>query len=173
MSIIPLDIGSISINHIFLGIIFILFVLSVKKLKKIVFNSLLIAFAAVLFPILMNAVFGLPLSIDGTSIIFYMTVGLGAYFLYLFSKSVYVTLGIAEKVASPITRRMKSAGAKKRDVKIDKIIKQKEDEDKLKKIIKDQEKRKQKTKKDDDYVELKDDEEEERGNENIISRDSK
>ena len=146
MSIIPLDIGSISINHIFLGIIFILFVLSVKKLKKIVFNSLLIAFAAVLFPILMNAVFGLPLSIDGTSIIFYMTVGLGAYFLYLFSKAVYVTLGIAEKVASPITRRMESAGARKRDVKIDKIIKEKESEDKVKKIIRDQEKRKQKSK---------------------------
>lgn len=173
MSIIPLDIGSISITHIFLGIIFILFVLSIKKLKKIVFNALLIAVAAVLFPIVMNAVFGLPLSIDGTSIIFYMTVGLGAYFLYLFSKAVYVTLGVAEKAASPITRRMKTTSAEKREAKIDKVIKEKESDDRMKKIIKDQEKRKQRSKQDDDYVTLNDDEEEERGNENIIRHDSK
>lgn len=168
MSIIPLDIGSISITHIFLGIIFILFVLSIKKLKKIVFNSLLIAVAAVLFPIIMNAVFGFPLSIDGTSIIFYMTVGLGAYFLYLFSKAVYVALSVTEKAASPITRMLKGTSAKKREAKIDKIIKEKESDDRMKKIIKDQEKRKQKPKPDNDYVELKDDDEEDAGNENII-----
>ncbi len=168
MSIIPLDIGSISITHIFLGIIFILFVLSIKKLKKIVFNSLLIAVAAVLFPIIMNAVFGFPLSIDGASIIFYMTVGLGAYFLYLFSKAVYVALSVTEKAASPITRMLKGTSAKKREAKIDKIIKEKESDDRMKKIIKDQEKRKQKPKPDNDYVELKDDDEEDAGSENII-----
>ncbi len=168
MSTIPLDFGSLSITHIFLAIVFILFVLSIKKLKKIVFNALLIAVAAVLFPILMNVIFDLPLSIDGSSIIFYMTVGLGTYFLYLFARAIYVTLGIAEKAASPIMRSVKTSAAKNRDAKIDRIVKEKESEEKLKKIIKDQEKKKQKNKLDEDYVLLKDDDEEESGNENII-----
>lgn len=169
---IDIALPELTTNPLFLGVVFILFVLSIKKLKKIVFNALWIGAAAVLFPIAMNRLFGLPLATDANSIIFYLTFGLGAYFIYLFARSVYTVLGAAEKIFSPITRRVKNVSVKKRDKKIDKLLKNKEKEEKqkkeesmekkdarLEKLSREHEKRKKSKEYSNDYVVLKDAEE--------------
>lgn len=160
------DLSPITGNPLFLGLVFILFVLSLKKLKKIVFNALWISLAAVLFPIAMNKLFGFAVPTDANSIIFYLTIGLGAYFVYLLARAVYATLSITEKIASPFVNKIKGISARKREKKLDKLIKDKEkEEEQLKKIAKKSEKRK-KAKLEDDYVILKDTEEKEKEEEN-------
>lgn len=159
----------ITANPVFLGLVFILFVLSIKKLKKIVFNALWISLAAVLFPIAMNRMFGLAVAVDAGSIIFYLTIGLGAYFVYLLARSVYTVLGIAEKAASPLAKRLQSNATREREKKVDKLVRERErerkDEEKLRKIMK-----KSRRKPEDEYLVLKDKEEEETENRNIIRK---
>jgi len=144
-------------------------VLAIKKLKKIVFNALWISLAAVLFPIAMNRLFGLAIATDANSIIFYLTLGLGAYFVYLLARAVYTMLGIAERLVSPITRHIKGISAHKREKKIDKLVKEKEKEERLQKLMQKSGKQKQK-RYEDEYVALKDAEEREKKSKNIVKK---
>lgn len=83
-------------------IIFILFVLAMKKILGIIKNAIIIAVAAVLFPIVMNRFFGYDIPMDPDSIISFMLLGLGIYFAYLVGKSVYKMLSLAEKAAKRV-----------------------------------------------------------------------
>jgi hypothetical protein len=90
--------GLNSTNGLLILIIFILFVLSMKKVFRIVMNAVWIVVAAVLFPIFASRVLGLPVPSDIDSILFLVTASLGLYFIYLIAKSIYSLLGFAEKV---------------------------------------------------------------------------
>lgn len=158
------DLPAITTNPVFLAFVFILFVLSVTKIKKIVLNAMWISLAALLFPMLMNRILGFPVPVDANSLIFYLTVGLGAYFFFLLGKAVYMALGIAENIASPVTSGLKSISQKSREKKIDTLLRERE------KRLEKAAKKGRKTKADDEYVLLKGSEEEETGNKNIIRK---
>lgn len=97
-------------------IIFILFVLSMKRIMSIVMNAVWIAVASVLFPIVMNRFLGYDIPMDPDSIISFMLLGLGLYFAYLVGKSVYKMLSIAEKgVKKAVPERGKKEGKEKEE----------------------------------------------------------
>lgn len=94
------DIASLVANPLFLGIVFVLFVLAIKRVVAVLVNCLWIGAASVLFPVVANKVFGWP-AVDANSILFFMALGLGAYFIYLFAASVHRILSVAETSARP------------------------------------------------------------------------
>lgn len=95
-------------------IVFILLVLARKKVLGIVMNAVWITVAAVLFPIFTNRVLGLPVPSDTDSIILFIVTGLGLYFLYLLSKSVYSLLSITEKAGKKISPKIEIKEKEKR-----------------------------------------------------------
>ncbi len=92
-------------------IIFILFVLSMKKVFSMIINAVWISVAAILFPIIMNRFFGFDIPIDRDSLISFILLGLAIYFIYLIGKSIYgmikVTGGAAKKVMPKMEKREK------------------------------------------------------------------
>lgn len=95
-------------------IIFILFVISMKRVFSIVMNGIWIAVASVLFPIVMNRLFGFDIPTDADSLISFLLLGLGMYFVYLVGKSVHKILGLTERIAKKtMPKREKSKEEKK------------------------------------------------------------
>jgi len=101
--------------QVLLIIIFVLFVFSIKKVLSVALNSLWIAAAAVLAPIILNRIFSLPMAIDTDSLIFYMMLGLGAYMIYLLGKAVYILLGMAEKFGKDVTAPVRKSMEKRHE----------------------------------------------------------
>lgn len=92
--------GSLDTTTLFLLlIIFILFVLSMKRVFSIIKNAIFISVAAILFPVVMNSFFGFSIPTDTDSIVSFILLGLGLYFVYMIGKSVYKMLKITERVA--------------------------------------------------------------------------
>ncbi len=112
------DISNLGVTEFALIIIiFILFVLGLRKALSIIKNAIFIAVASVLFPIAAK-LFGFPVATDAESIIFFLTLGLGLYAVYVIARSVYTVLGVAEKAVkkSPpakYVQKKKDAGTKK------------------------------------------------------------
>ena len=78
-------------------IIFILFMLSFKKVLGLIKNAVIIVAASALFPIIANRFLGLPVPSDGETIFSFVVLGLGVYFLYILASSVYKVLSYFEK----------------------------------------------------------------------------
>lgn len=91
-------------------IVFILFIISLKKFMGIIRNGLIILIASALFPIVANKLLGLPVPADTGSIISFAMTGLFIYFLYLVGTTVYKVLSIAERVAKPFVPKSKTVG---------------------------------------------------------------
>ena len=112
---------------------FVTFIFLMKKVMKTIITVIWIAFASLAFPFVMNSFFGMSIPMDLNSVIFFVTLGVGMYFIYIFAKIIYTVLGFAEKgakaAAYPITYR---SNKKKRDVekKMGEFIK---DQERLKK----------------------------------------
>ncbi|HLD38843.1 MAG TPA: hypothetical protein VJB05_00855 [archaeon] len=83
-------------------IIFILFVVSMKKAFSIILNAVWIVIAAILFPVVMNRFLGFDIPIDRDSMFSFILLGLSVYFVYLIGKSIYKVLGMAEKAAKKV-----------------------------------------------------------------------
>ncbi|MEM7819338.1 MAG: hypothetical protein QXD48_00735 [Candidatus Aenigmatarchaeota archaeon] len=114
------DLGSVGI--FLLLIIFILFVLAIKKVMSIIKNIIIIAIASILFPIVMNRL-GFSIPIDGDSILSFLFIGVGLYFIYLIGKSTYTLLKIVEKFGKGITSPLKTMKRRKKE-KLEKKIKE-------------------------------------------------
>src|SRR3989338_6896614 len=97
-------------------IIFVLFVIGFKKALNIIKNAIIVAVASVLFPIVAKFL-GFPIATDAESIIFFLTLGLGLYAVYIVAQSVYTILVVAEKgmKKSPVVKyvQKKKASTKK------------------------------------------------------------
>src|SRR3989338_580932 len=87
-------------------IIFILFVLSMKRVFSIIKNAIFIAVASILFPIVMNSFFGFNIPTDTDSIVSFILLGLGLYFIYMLGKSVYKVLKLGEGVAKKVVPKI-------------------------------------------------------------------
>jgi len=107
-------------------IIFILFVLAFKKVMKIVMNAIWIVVAAVLFPIIASRVFNMPIPSDADTIMTFVVIGLGAYFVYLIGSSVYTILKYGERIGKKVVPDFKS----KKSDKPGKYVKLKEPKEK-------------------------------------------
>ena len=88
-------------NPLLLIIIFILFILAFKKTLGIIKNAAIIVTASIIFPFAANLL-GMQIASDVASIIYYITIGLGAYTIYLFGKSFYTFLSYAEKAGKDV-----------------------------------------------------------------------
>lgn len=112
--------GSIDTTTLFLLlIIFILFVLSMKRVFSIIKNAIFIAVASILFPVVMNSFFGFNIPTDTDSIVSFILLGLGLYFIYMLGKSVYKVLKLGESVAKKVVPKVER-DKKKKDDKDDK-----------------------------------------------------
>lgn len=98
-------------------IIFVLFVLSMKKVFSIVLNAVWISIAAILFPILMNRFLGFDIPIDRDSLISFVLLGLTVYFIYLIGKSIYRMLKVTEGVAKKVMPKMEKKEKKEKEDK--------------------------------------------------------
>ncbi len=98
-------------------IIFVLFVLSIKKVFRILMNALWIVIAAVLFPIFANRVLGLPVPADTDSILLMATAGLGLYLIYILAKSIYSLLNFAEKIGKKVVPKISKDQSRGKDKK--------------------------------------------------------
>lgn len=150
---------NINILYIMLLAIFILAILSLKKVVGILKNAMWIAVASVLFPIIMNKLFDFPIGTDADTLLTFMFLGLLTYGLFILGKSIYTALGSLEKSSKKITEPMRNAMLKKsvdKQKKLETKI-QKERENQLKNeynVIKTRSKKKKRDE-DEDYVELK------------------
>lgn len=111
-------------------IIFILFVVSMKKAFSIILNAVWIVIAAILFPVVMNRFLGFDIPIDRDSMFSFILLGLSVYFVYLIGKSIYKVLGMAEKAAKkvPVPHGEKKVKEKEEKKEPDKRDKKKEKE---------------------------------------------
>ncbi|MCX6815464.1 MAG: hypothetical protein NT120_01250 [Candidatus Aenigmarchaeota archaeon] len=107
-----LDFLSLNPYTVLILIVFILFVLSLKKVIEIVKNAIIIAAAAVLFPIFANRFLGLPIPMDGETIVSFVVAGIGCYFIYLVVKSAYVLMKKGGSVAKKVMPDIKFQGKK-------------------------------------------------------------
>lgn len=132
-SLIP-QLGSVQLIFILaIMVIFIVFLVFMKKLVKTVINFVWIGLASAAFPFVMNFVFGIKLPISIESILSFIILGLGLYFIYILGKIIYTALGLAEKtaklIAYPITARRQKK-KEEREKKIDKLLEKEEKEEK-------------------------------------------
>src|SRR3989338_10755295 len=75
----------------------LLFIFSMKKVFSVLMNLVVIGAVSLLFPVVMNRFFGFDIPIDSDSLISFVLLGIGVYFVYLVAKSLYKVLGIAER----------------------------------------------------------------------------
>jgi hypothetical protein len=129
-------IGTTKISIIIILIIFVLFIVITKKIIKTVINAAGIAFASAIFPFVMNLVFGFSIPTDIYTVLLFVMIGLGLYFLYVFGKIIYAILGFAEKsakvIAYPITAKSQKK-KKEMEKKIEELVKEREDKKKTEK----------------------------------------
>ena len=91
-------------NLFLLLIIFVLFVLSMKKAFSIVINTVWAAGVSLLFPVVMNRLLGFDIPMDPDTLLTFMIVGVGIYFVYVLATSVYKILGIAQKAVAKVPK---------------------------------------------------------------------
>ena len=118
---------------LFILIIFVVFILLMRKVMKTIMNMLWIGLASAAFPFIMNIVFKMSIPTNLNTIIFFVTLGLGMYFIYILGKIIYTMLGVAEKgakaVAYPITYRSKKK-KEEMEKKMGEFIEEKEKQEK-------------------------------------------
>ena len=101
-------------------IIFILFILSFKKVLGIIKNGLIIIAASVIFPIVGGKFLGLPIDADAGTITSFAFLGLFLYFAYLLASSIYKGLSLFQKSAKklPAIPKMGKEKAEKKEMAI-------------------------------------------------------
>ncbi|MBI2075901.1 MAG: hypothetical protein HYT72_01475 [Candidatus Aenigmarchaeota archaeon] len=108
-------------------IIFVLFLVITRKIVRVIMSLLWIAIASAIFPFAMRFL-GLDFSTDLNSVLFYVALGIGLYFVYMLGRIVYVILGLAGKSSKFITYPIKSARKRKEErtkKKMEKLVKEK------------------------------------------------
>ncbi len=107
--------------------VFVAFLLIVRKVINTLMNILWITIASASFPFIMGFL-GVSFPTDLNSILLFVTLGVGVYFVYMLGRVIYALLGIAEKsarfVALPISsaKRRRDEKAKK---KMEKLVREK------------------------------------------------
>jgi Cu/Ag efflux pump CusA len=102
------------------AIILALFLIALRKAIRVLFSLLWISALSALFPFAMQFL-GFNVSTDLNSIIFFVTLGVGLYVIYIIGKVVYAFLGLAEKAGKAATYPLRNAKKQKDEKKIKKM----------------------------------------------------
>ncbi len=121
-----------TMNLLLVLAVFVVFIFLMKKVMKTLLNMIWISIASAAFPFVLGFMgYSVPLNID--TIIFFIIMGIGLYFIYIFARIVYTALGIIEKgakiVAFPVTQHSKSR-KEKTQKKMEEFIKEREQQQK-------------------------------------------
>jgi len=115
-------------NLMLIIFVFIIFLVLMRKLIKTVINIVWISAASALFPLVLNFLgFSVPLKLD--TILFFLILGLGLYFIYILGKIIYTMLGIVEKSARVVTYPFRGKD-KDLEKRVEKVIEEREKKDK-------------------------------------------
>ena len=109
-------------------VIFVLFLVISRKIVKTVMNLLWISVASAVFPFAMRFL-GLNFSADLNSMIFYIALGIGLYFVYMLGRIVYALIGFVGKSSKFIAYPMKSSRKNKEEKtrkQMEKLVRKKE-----------------------------------------------
>ena len=113
-----------TLNLMIILFIFIIFLILMKKVIKTVINILWISAASALFPVILGFLgFSIPLTLD--TILFFLTLGLGLYFIYILGKIIYTMLGVVEKSARVVTYPFRGKD-KELEKRVEKVIEERE-----------------------------------------------
>lgn len=83
-------------------IIFVVFLVLMKKVIKVLFNILWIVLASAAFPVVLNVFFAFQLPLNLETVLFFIMIGIGLYFVYMVGKIIYSLLSLAEKSAKVV-----------------------------------------------------------------------
>ncbi len=101
----------VTANAVLLAVVLILLIIAMRRTKRVAFTAGIVIIASVAIPLALRFFAGLLLPFGINAIVLYVTVGLGAYFIFLIGTAVYSILGAAEKsvqkVSSPLGAYMK------------------------------------------------------------------
>jgi len=114
-------------------IAFILFVFFIKRTVKILMNVVWIAVASFLFPMVVNFLLDTSIPLTLESFTFFVTLGLGLYAAYLFTKIVYIILGVVEKILKGVAYPFAQLNKKKKeqeDKEVREYVKEKKKQEK-------------------------------------------
>jgi len=115
-------------NLMLIIFVFIIFLVLMRKVIKTVINIVWISAASALFPLVLNFLgFSVPLKLD--TILFFLILGLGLYFIYILGKIIYTMLGIVEKSARVVTYPFRGKD-KDLEKRVEKVIEEREKKDK-------------------------------------------
>jgi predicted membrane protein len=145
--------GMSTTNALLIIVIFVIFIIAVKKIIGVIKNIVIIAVAAMIFPIIAQRFLGIAVPTDTNSLLGFVALGIGLYLIYIVVRVVYKLLKLGTKVAP-------KGGIKKEDQKIlKKMIRTEKERQKVKKdksekdlfkdyvVIEDKQQEKQKEKK--------------------------
>ena len=100
------------IGTLTLLLLFIVFILLARKVIKIAMGIVWVAFISALFPLFLKYGFGMDITLNFSTFIYYITLGVGLYCMYLLAKIIYKLLGIFESKTKDATP-FKTDGKKK------------------------------------------------------------
>ena len=113
-----------TLNLVLILLVFVVFLVVMRKVVKTVINMVWISFASAVFPLVLNFLgFSVPLQLD--TVIFFVILGLGLYFVFILGKIIYTMLGFVEKSAKVVTYPLRGKD-KELEKKVEKIIEDKE-----------------------------------------------
>jgi hypothetical protein len=111
-------------NMLVIVFIFAIFLVLTKKIIKTIINMVWISVVSVIFPFILKFL-GFPVLLNLETILFFLILGLGLYFIYILGRVIYIILGFVEKSAGIMTYPFRDKN-KELEKKVGKIIYEKE-----------------------------------------------
>ena len=93
-------------------LLFIIFIFFVRRIIRVAINGVWIAFVSALFPLFLRFGLGMDVALTYGTFVFYITLGLGLFCVYLLAKIIYRTRGALEKGASSVAKPEKETKKK-------------------------------------------------------------
>ncbi|MBI2173257.1 MAG: hypothetical protein HYT73_03560, partial [Candidatus Aenigmarchaeota archaeon] len=75
----------------------VVFIYWFKSMISLIKGAFFVGIASAVFPIAANKLFGIPIPLNIETLVSYVLLGLGLYFIYMFGRTVYRVLSIAGK----------------------------------------------------------------------------
>ncbi len=91
----------------------VVFIYWFKSMISLVKGAFFTGIASAIFPIVANKLFGVAIPLNIDTLVSYVLLGLGLYFIYMFGRTVYKVLSIAGKSVSFLSRPLRGSGKPK------------------------------------------------------------
>ena len=81
-----------------------------KSMMSLIKGAFFVGIASAVFPIAANKLFGIPIPLNIETLVSFVLLGVGLYFIYMFGRTVYRVLSIAGKSVSFFSRPLRGSG---------------------------------------------------------------